>query len=214
VAAFLAAFVALALVAWPQPARAQAPEGFVVADGDRFGIVSGGAVAPWQPVGYNQYRLTSAPGGYVCDGGYGEVSDAKLAAWLDQIRAAGATVVRTWFFQSQFDADGTGSGGGSFAAFDRVVAGAAARGMKVVPVLANHWADCEFGGAAKTVEFYEAGFRGGGYGYERSYADYARIVAEHYRDEPAIAFWQLINEAEAPSPGGGCEEGRAAGAIR
>lgn len=203
----------LTLVAAPQPASAQAPEGFVVADGASFGIVSGGAVAPWKPVGYNQYRLTSAPGGYVCDGGYGEVSDAKLAAWLDHIRAAGATVVRTWFFQSQFDADATGPGEGSFAAFDRVVEGAAARGMKVIPVLANHWADCEFGGQTKAIDFYESGFRSPGYGYERSYQQYARLVAEHYRDEPAIAFWQLINEAEAPSAGGGCEEARAAEAL-
>ncbi len=204
----------LALSAIPQQASAQAPEGFVVADGDRFGVVGGGSVEPWRPIGYNQYRLTAAPGGYVCDGGYGPVSDAKLGTWLDQIRAAGATVVRTWFFQSQFDPDGTGPKQGSFAAFDRVVAGAAQRGMKVIPVLVNHWADCEFGGEAKTADFYESGFRSPGYGYARSYLDYARSVAEHYRDEPAIAFWQLANEAEAPQAGGGCDEDRAAAALR
>jgi hypothetical protein len=198
----------------PCSAAAQAPEGFVVADGDSFGVVSGGATVPWKPIGYNQYRLTSTSSGYVCDGGYGAVSDAKLAVWLDQIRAAGATVVRTWFFQSQFDSDGTGRGAGSFAAFDRVLAGAAERGMKVIPVLTNHWADCEFGGAAKTVDFYESGFRSPGDGYQHSYLEYARLVAEHYRDEPAIAFWQLVNEAEAPSSGGGCEEDRAASALR
>ena len=208
--ALIAAFTAIA-----QPAAAQAPEGFVVADGDRFGVVSGGALEPWRPLGYNQYRLTSAPGGYTCDGGYGDVSDQKLAVWLDQIRAAGATVVRTWFFQSQFDPDGTGAREqGSFAAFDRVVAGAAARGMKVVPVLVNHWADCEFAGAAKDVSFYESGYRSPGYGYALSYRDYAQRVASHYANEPAIAFWQLANEAEAPSPGGGCEQGRAASALR
>jgi mannan endo-1,4-beta-mannosidase len=210
-AATLATLVALG--AFASPAAARAPEGFVVADGDRFGVVSGGAVVPWRPVGYNQYRLTAAPGGYVCDGGYGEVSDAKLGVWLDQIRGAGATVVRTWFFQSQFDPDGTGPGEGSFAAFDRVIQGAAARGMKVIPVLVNHWADCEFGGEAKTVDFYESGYREAGYGYQRSYLDYARTVAAHYANEPAIAFWQLVNEAEAPNPGGGCDEARAAAAL-
>ena len=196
------------------PAAAQAPEGFVVADGDRFGISASSGVEPWRPVGYNQYRLTAAPGGYVCDNRYGEVSDAKLGVWLDQIRASGATVVRTWFFQSQFDPDGTGPGEGSFAAFDRVVRGAAERGMKVIPVLVNHWADCEFGGEAKTVEFYESGYREAGYGYQRSFLEYARTVASHYADESAIAFWQLVNEAEAPNPGGGCDENRAASALQ
>jgi mannan endo-1,4-beta-mannosidase len=210
----LATGVALALAVAAQPAAAQEPEGFVTARGDGFGVVSGGEVHPWKPIGYNQYRLTQAPGGYACDGGYGEVSDAKLAVWLDQIRAAGATVVRTWFFQSQFDPDGTGRAEGDFRAFDRVVAGASERGMKVVPVLTNHWADCEFGGAAKDVSFYESGFRSAGYGYSLSYREYARRVAAHYANEPAIAFWQLVNEAEAPNPGGGCDENRAASALR
>ena len=157
-----------AFTASTEPAAAQSPEGFVTAQGDSFGVVNSGNVEPWRPVGYNQYRLTSAPGGYTCDGGYGDVSDEKLAAWLDQIRAAGATVVRTWFFQSQFDPDGTGPEAGNFNAFDRVVQGAAARGMKVVPVLVNHWADCEFGGQAKDVDFYESGYQSPGYGYSLS----------------------------------------------
>ena len=207
--ALIAAFTAIT-----QPAAAQPPEGFVTAQGDSFGVVSGGTTQPWRPVGYNQYRLTSAPGGYACDGGYGEVSDQKLAAWLDQIRAAGATVVRTWFFQSQFDPDGTGPGEGDFAAFDRVIQAAAERGMKVVPVLANNWADCEYAGAAKDASFYESGFRSPGYGYSLSYRDYARTLAAHYASEPAIAFWQLVNEAEAPNEGGGCDEARAASALR
>ena len=211
----VAAFAAALICAFAaQPAAAQSPEGFVTAQGDSFGVVNSGNVEPWRPVGYNQYRLTSAPGGYTCDGGYGDVSDEKLAAWLDQIRAAGATVVRTWFFQSQFDPDGTGPEAGNFNAFDRVVQGAAARGMKVVPVLVNHWADCEFGGQAKDSSFYESGYQSPGYGYSLSAREYATTVASHYANEPAIAFWQLANEAEAPSPGGGCDEGRAAGALR
>ena len=72
--------------------------------------------------------------------------------------------------------------------------------MKVVPVLVNHWADCEFGGSAKDVGFYESGFRSPGYGYSLSFRDYASTLASHYANEPAIAFWQLANEAEAPSP--------------
>ena len=40
------------------------------------------------------------PGGYVCDGGYGAIDDGSLAARLDDMKAAGANAVRTWFFQS------------------------------------------------------------------------------------------------------------------
>ncbi len=38
------------------------------------------AGSPWQAVGYNDYRLTAAPGGYVCDTSYGELSDDELDA--------------------------------------------------------------------------------------------------------------------------------------
>jgi hypothetical protein len=123
------------LLASASPSSAAVPDGFVAASGDHFVVQDGGTQAPWKPIGYNQYRLTSAPGGYVCDGGYGGIDDARLGQLLDQVKASGANTVRTWFFQSYYDADGTGPGAGSFSAFDRVVNAAAARGLKVVPVL-------------------------------------------------------------------------------
>ena len=94
------------------PANPVGLEGVVEADGGAF-TVNG---RPWQAVGFNDYRLTAEPGGYVCDGGTGEVSGTELGAALDRARAAGATVVRTWFFQSSWDPDGDGTG--SWSAFD------------------------------------------------------------------------------------------------
>jgi PKD repeat protein len=167
-----------------------AASGFVEANGVSFSLNG----APWRPIGFNQYRLTSAPGGYVCDGGYGAISDASLGQRLDEMKAAGANVVRTWFFQSYFD-------GGGWRPFDRLLTAAASRGMTVIPVLVNQFADCEPASIEKNIGFYDYAFRSPGFGYGRSFKDYAQMVAAHYADNRTIAFWQLVNEAEAQYQG-------------
>jgi len=171
---------------------AAASSGFVEADRTRFALDG----RPWRPIGYNQYRLTSQPGGYVCDPGYGAISDASLGRRLDEMRDAGANTVRTWFFQSYYQ-------GGGWAPFDRVLRAAAARGLRVIPTLVNHYPDCEPpSGGAKSTGFYETAFRSPGYGYSLSFKEYARMVAEHYAADRTVAFWQLVNEAEACGSGG------------
>ena len=45
-------------------APAMAAPGFVQRQGAAFALEG----KPWRPVGYNQYRLTSIPGGYLCCG--------------------------------------------------------------------------------------------------------------------------------------------------
>ncbi len=165
---------------------------------------------PFQAVGFNDYRLTASDGGYVCDSGYGALSDGQLGDLLDRARAAGATVIRTWFFQSSWDPNGDGSG--DWAPFDRVVSAAAERGLRVVPVLANQWGDCENGAADKDLAFYQSGYREPQQPYALSYLDYATAVAKHYAGSPAIAYWQLVNEPEASSQGN-CDETAAADAL-
>ena len=181
-------------------------EGLVTAQG--AGLLAGGE--SWQAVGYNDYRLTSAPGGEVCDAGYGEIDDGELAERMDRAAEAGATVIRTWFFQASWDPDGDGSG--DWEAFDRVITAAAERDLRVVPVIANHWGDCEAGGMSKTYDFYAGGYREPHGADALSYLEYAGKLAERYAGSPAIAFWQLINEPEA---GGaeGCDETAAAQAL-
>ncbi len=168
------------------------------------------AGAPWPAVGFNDYRLTATDGGYVCDSGAGAVSDDQLAAIMDRAKAAGATVIRTWFFQSMWDPGGNGSG--DWGPFDRVLEAAAARGIRVVPVLANQWQDCENGAPERDLGFYSGGYREPRDPYALSYLDYATTVAEHYAGSPAIAYWQLINEPEAGT-GGACDEAAASSAL-
>ncbi len=165
---------------------------------------------PWSAVGFNDYRLAAIPGGYVCDGNAGAVSDDQLGALLDRAAASGATTIRTWFFQSSWDPDGDGTG--DWSAFDRILDAAAARGLRVVPVLANQWSDCENGEPDKDLSFYAGGYREPQHPYAVSYLDYAAQVAAHYADSHAIAYWQLVNEPEAPSAGA-CDEAAAADAI-
>ncbi len=196
------AAVALAGALLSSAAVATASPGYVAASGSQFSLDG----RPWRPIGYNQYRLTSIPGGYVCDAGYGAISDASLGQRLDDMKAAGANVVRTWFFQSFFD-------GGGWAPFDRLLDAASARGMTVIGVLVNHYPDCEpSGGSQKTTAFYASGFRDPGFGYVRSFEAYARMVATRYASNRTIAFWQLVNEAETPAdpPLAGCGVGGAA----
>lgn len=158
----------------------------------------------WRPIGFNQYRLTSMPGGFVCDPGYGAISDASLAARLDQMKAAGANVVRTWFFQRYWQ---QGPAPNPWAPFDRLIAAARARDLLVIPTLVNHWKDCEWGDSIeKNHGFYAWAYRSAGFGYALSYRDWAVMVAGRYANDPAIAFWQLVNEAEADFAGPGGDD--------
>lgn len=166
-----------------------APPGFVTAVGPDFVVDQ----RIWRPIGADQYRLTSMPGGFVCDGSYGPITDDSLGQRLDQMAAAGANVVRTWFFQRYWQ---QGPVADPWQPFDRLLAAAAARGMKVIPVLANHWSDCEWS-PGKNHGFYAQAYRSPGFGYQSSYRDWAVTVAARYVANPAVAFWQLINEAEA-----------------
>jgi hypothetical protein len=198
----LAAVAVVGALVGGGPAAAASP-GFVAASGAQFSLDG----RPWKPIGFDQYRLTSMPGGYVCDAGYGAIDDVSLGQRLDDMKAAGANVVRTWFFQSVFD-------GGGWAPFDRLLDAAAGRGMTVIPVLVNHYPDCEpSAGLPKTTAFYASGFRDPGFGYARSFKAYARLVASRYAGNRTIAFWQLVNEAETSPvepPLVGCADGGAA----
>lgn len=152
--------------------------------------------APFRFIGFNNYQLTGRTGNAVCGRA---LSDTQVDQVLQQAKDAGATVVRTWFFQASYRAEGN-----SYAAYDRVLTKAAAKGLKVVPVLVNHYPDCEpSGGAKKDEGFYDYGYKQSGWGYPQSYKDWAYNLAAHYKTNQTVAFWQLVNEAET-SYNGGC----------
>ena len=191
-----------------QQAELGMPPGIVRTVGTHF-VVDG---QPWRFLGFNDYKFTSQTyaAGFTCGGQH---SDSELAADFVAMHQLGVTVVRTWFFQS-FVA------GRDWSAFDRVLAAAGRNGIRVIPVLANQWGSCEnFNHTQqqyKTLGWYRSGYADhADYGMPMSYADYATAVAKHYAGDSRIAFWQLMNEAEAlDSQGGVCHEQAAAKAIR
>jgi hypothetical protein len=188
-------------------ASAEGPPGIVRAVGTHL-VLNG---EPWRFLGFNAYQVTSRSyAGYTCGGAH---SDQEVDSDFARMHELGVTVVRTWFFQSYV-------AGRSWAAFDRVLADAARHQIRVIPVLTNQWGSCEDYDRTplqyKALGWYQSGYRTDlSYGLPLPYRDFAVGVARHYAGDPRVAFWQLVNEAEAAdSPGGPCQEAAAAATLR
>lgn len=164
---------------------------------------------------------------------HGALRRASAERALDAMAADGLRVVRLWAL-GEHVADGDdwardyvfrmGPEGwveGSFVHLDRVLAGARARGLRAIVVLANRWAD--YGGVprylawtgalppdhaaplddAMLLRFFTDVTVAG------LYRDHvARVVGRvntvtgiAYRDDPTVLAWELINESDAPRRG-------------
>lgn len=137
------------------------------------------------------------------------LSAGQLGYYLDNIRInSQANAVRVWFFQSN-------GGPSNWAPFDQVIAALKSRGMRAIPTLVNEWGNqCEPTTQMKLLPWYQTGYTQANDGYPLSYHDFAVQVAAHYANEPTIAFWQLVNEAQAPSPDGSCNATAATSALQ
>jgi mannan endo-1,4-beta-mannosidase len=157
---------------------------------------------------------------------------ANRAAWertLDAARDDGLRVVRVWALGEgpadapawQRDADLFRAGPDGFieAAFvqlDRVLAGARARGLRVVVTLGNHWGD--YGGIPQYLRWAGLPERGWGahdafFSDERTRALYRahlqKLVSRvntvdgaRYAEDPTIFSWELLNESSVETPDG------------
>jgi Cellulase (glycosyl hydrolase family 5) len=191
-----AALTACALVPRPHVFPRAEIRGFVTADGTGFRLDG----SPYRFVGVNIYDA-AATARYACDRRM-PFSDAELTAVLDKLHDAyGATVLRFWTYQTYTD------GGGDFSGVDRVVRIAKAAGMRVLPVLEDGPGDCTTSTQVVPKEQYQGdtwftdGYRVPYGTAELSFRDYVRVVAEHYRDEPASFGWSLVNEAQTTARG-------------
>lgn len=152
---------------------------------------------PWNFAGYNlpcQQPFT--------------MSSQQLRYYFEDVALnSKANTVRMWWFQSDMGTDGN-----KWAPFDRIADAARAAGIRIVPALTNQWQTCDEPSPStpeKTLSWYQGGYRHPEGGYSLSYRQFAR----HFANQPAIAFWQLVNEAEAPTPSG-CQEPAAATRTR
>jgi hypothetical protein len=186
----------------PAPSRAAAGD-FVTASGPAL-MLHG---KPWAAVGANVWDFDA--GKAVHDDPSGcYYQRADLDAYLDSTfsaltAATHATVVRTFGFLDWYTGGGT-----DWSSTDRLVHYARRYNVRLIAVLGNQYALC--GTPAKTSEWYHCFDPGCVPGYKRddgpwgvSYRDYVVALARRYRDEPAIAMWQLMNEADPTSAGSG-----------
>src|SRR6266571_192572 len=138
--------------------------------------------SPLRLIGYNWYWMGT---------GCGAPTNTEIATTFSQINTAShGNVVRTAFYQS-------GSNKGVYTDFDRYIAYAKKYGLYIVPMLVNHWTNCEPSTATKPSSWYQSGYKQTNDGYPLSFSDYAINLARHYANEPTIAFWQLVNEPDA-----------------
>ena len=167
------------------PAKAVQTDSHFVGKDGRDLILHG---KPFKSVGVNRYNLLTL-GGDPYVGCAGVFTDEDLASWFSELEGMGVTSIRFWVFQS-FTRGGT-----DLSRFDYVLEQAREKGIKVIPVLENQWADCTEGGF-KPAEWYRVGYKSPYGAYTLSYRDYVARIVEKYRNESTIMLWQLINEAE------------------
>jgi mannan endo-1,4-beta-mannosidase len=136
---------------------------------------------------------------------------SALGASLTAI-GPGQEVFRSWFFQRQATVDGARD----WRAFDHTLAVAAASGEHVIATLTDQWGNCDSSDDYKGLSWYQTGYATRvDPGYLETYRQWVADVVTRYRDDPTIAMWQLVNEAEArDSQGGACNEAAAASALR
>lgn len=150
---------------------------------------------PFRFVGFNLYDA-AASDIFSCSPTT-RLDDTQLADTLRYIRdEAGATVVRFWAYQTYT------AGGTDFSGTDRFIAAARTAGLRVMPVLEDGPGDCSTGKPGVSLTDADGGtwFTEGykqPYGTaRRSYRDYVQVMAQHYRDNPTIVAWTMVNEAE------------------
>lgn len=180
----------------PQPPREPIPS-FVTAQGRDF-LVDG---APFRFVGVNIYDA-AATERYSCDPAL-RMSPDELEATMRTLHDSyGVSVVRFWAYQTYT------ASGQDWSGVDRVIDIARRVGIRLLPVLEDGPGYCTTMAEAVPKSLYQDdtwftdGYRAQYGTAPMSYRDYAKVVAEHYRDEPTILGWSLMNEADTSARDG------------
>jgi endo-1,4-beta-mannosidase len=107
---------------------------------------------------------------------------------------AGSEVFRAWFFERL----ATTNGQRDWSAFDHTLAVAKAHGVKVVVTLGNQWGSCESPTSVyKTDAWYTGGYKTDILPENTvPYRQWVQEIVSRYKNDPTIAMWQLMNEAE------------------
>jgi len=163
------------------PAHAT-PTGFIQRQGAQLTLNG----QPYRFTGLNIYNANSN-GSCAADMQSGSALDDAFANM-----GSGVTVIRAWFFQSF----ATTNGQRDWTAFDHTMSVAAAHGIRVIPVFANQWPDCEPASGYKDETWYQTGYTQPDPSGTVSYRDFVAEVVARYANDPTVAFWQLMNEPQ------------------
>jgi len=144
-------------------------------------------------VGFNLFDA-AATDNYKC-ASWARFTDTELDDAIKYMKTnSGGTVLRFWAFQKYTN------GATDFSGIDKVINIAKANDIKVMPVLENGQAHCTGGSQAKwqynNDTWYTDGYKVP-YGTDQlSFRDYAQIIVDRYKNEPAVLGWTMINEAD------------------
>jgi endo-1,4-beta-mannosidase len=180
----------------PQQLRVPVSDGVFVKAGGTGLTLDG---KPFYFLGVNIWGLASDPTIFSCGAG-GEVHRAYLDRVFADLAAKGVNAVRFFALQSYT------AGKGDLTALKQVFASARAHDMRLIPVLGNNYADCDYypqsaRGMLKDTAWYRDGYKQPYSGYTLSYRDYASWVVQSFKDDPTVLMWQLINEAHVSAEG-------------
>lgn len=151
------------------------PAGFVYRTGRKLYIDG----KEWRFVGTNDTSLTGCHHGYV-------PTDAQVDQFFKQFQGNGNVLVRTWGFQH------LGSQSAVLQRLDLVTQKAQKYGVKVTIALHEGAEYC--GAPDYNQAFYENG-------YKTTLLPWVDVVTSRYKNSPAIAFWEVSNEAFLKSSG-------------
>ncbi len=157
---------------------------------------------PFRMLGYNvwrfnvSYRLPNT--GYLLDAPSTTTLSDSLTSMLSV--APKINTVRGWFFEQEVTPTTSGY---NWASFDQSLQVAQSKGLKVIATLADQWS--YEGPAFKDYNWYNTGYKtqtfsgsasGVAYNENVPYRQYVQDVVSRYKNNPTIAAWELVNEAE------------------
>lgn len=199
----LATLVVLAAMSAPATAATRhGPAARVTLHGDQLRLDG----KPWRFTGVDAFGATTM---WSVNWGCGSPVD-DLDGLFSSLRPG--SVVRTWAFQALAWNNKAATPHLDFTAIDRVVRAAERHHQLLVLALSDQAGTCD-DGVWHDPAWYEGGYRvarndDGRHLGNLSYLAYVRKITARYRNSPAIAMWEPVNEAEASTctgaTGSGC----------
>jgi mannan endo-1,4-beta-mannosidase len=156
--------------------------------------------SPFRMLGFNIWRANIAS--QQPNTGYFVNNGTTLADSLDAINAngGGKNTIRAWFFQQYVTPGGVAY---NWAAFDKTLLVAASKGFKVIATLTDQWAyegppykDTAWYSGGYQTQVYSGTLNSVAYAEAVPYRQFVQDVVTRYKDNPTIAAWELVNEAE------------------